>query len=92
MTLPDVPDEVAQRKQLLAWLKDGRARRWREISGHTQASAARWIGVSVGTFSRWERLIAEPRGAAALRYHALLDSWRPASASAAIAPAGGPDE
>lgn len=64
----------AERLQRLRYqTRSGDARRVREAALLSQEDLARSIGVDPTAVSRWERGVALPRGAAALRYAALLD-------------------
>lgn len=61
--------------------KSGEARRIREAAQLSQNDLAVSIDVDPTAVSRWERGVSTPRGAAALRYAALLDRLNKAAAA-----------
>ena len=50
-------DEAVTRKQFRKTIKD-----WRERKGHTQADAAKKLGISIRTLQNWEIARNMPRG------------------------------
>jgi transcriptional regulator with XRE-family HTH domain len=64
-------DRVAE---LCAWIRSGKARELRELSGLTQGEIARDCEVTHVAVMRWEKGERRPRGRNALAYHKALSS------------------
>jgi DNA-binding transcriptional regulator YiaG len=62
------------------WAKTGKARQTRERAHLSLADIAAAVSVTTPAISRWECGLRAPRGAAALRYHALLRTLNQQSA------------
>ena len=66
--------QVLALAEVRQWAASGTARAIRERARLAEGDIATAVGVSLPAVSRWERGLRVPRGQAALRYHALLQS------------------
>lgn len=67
-------DELEALRRVRRWARSGRARAIRTEAGVSQSELDRSVGVDQSLISLWERGLRVPRGAAALRYAAALES------------------
>lgn len=63
-------------EELRQWFASKEVATWRKDAGLTQEQAAQRIGVSVGTYSRWERGTQSPKGLVGQVAHTIISEWR----------------
>lgn len=68
------PDKIEE--ELRRWFASGQVATWRKQARVTQRTAAQLIGVSHGTYNKWEKQVRFPQGLARSLAYDVIDKWR----------------